>query len=699
MKKIEFRIKKQLILMHALALPLGMISCSDWLEMPSYSSADTETVFADEATADAYVLGCYRGIIPTDMVYQLAEGETVSHPSEDGTTNNSKYNLANWFYGANSPDWTTATLFNEEYGAIESANIGIKRLRAMPESAKRNSMLGEVLGLRAFAYLNLISIYGDVPAIWEPLEDMDANDENTFYPRRTSRDAIYDRIVTDLQEAVGYLSWFSESGYATTERLTKQGALALLARTALYAGGYSLRWDLETNDPATLKVGRRSDDARVRELYQIANDACKEIISHGENSLVQASNGMSGFQYMWYNFCQRNFSSINNEMIFSLAQYGATTNSKWGVYAHPGSHGGVFGSRKAMISILPTFYLSFKPGDTRRDVTCTSYSIYHLESGKANDTWVDVGTTYSCIMPGKFRISWCVSPADTDKRNLNIPIISYPDVLLMYAEAQNYLNGGPTEEAADALRQIRERAGIGSLEIPSSKEAFDDALAQERKWELGGQLFLRTDLIRMGRISKELRATQQAMKDLSDRTGEYAGIPVYRLYKFHKDAQAYGDKFLAIDYIELTDEQEVAVAADVPEEAGLYEAYQEKLRGIVRAHGVETAEGDKWYPCNMFQAYTSSFNGKARKAAGFGAGYNALQIGRILYQKPTGSFENVENGGKYPDWIAAPDGSDGIYYGYKEDFSELLPLAGKSAGHPLVDNPNLTQLPGYAGSN
>lgn len=713
MKKVKLNMKKQLILLPALALSLGMTSCSDWLEMPSYTSADTETVFANEATADAYVLGCYRGIIPTDMIYQLAEGETVSHPSEDGSTNNSKYNLANWFYGSGSPDWTTTTLFNEEYGAIESANIGIKRLKAMPETAKRNSMLGEVLGLRAFAYLNLISIYGDVPAIWEPLEDMDANDENTFYPKRTSRDVIYDQIIKDLQEAVGYLPWFSESGYVTTERLTKQGALALLARTALYAGGYSLRWNLETNDPATLKVERRSDKARVRELYQIASDACKEIIGHGENSLIQAKNDMSGFQYMWYNFCQRNFTSINNEMIFSLAQYGSTTNSKWGVYAHPGTRGGLFGSRKAVISILPTYYLSFKPEDTRRDVTCTSYSIYFLEKGKADDTWVDVGTTYSCIMSGKFRISWCVAPApDATKRNLNIPIISYPDVLLMYAEAQNFLNGGPTGEAVSALKQIRDRAGIGSLDIPSSKEAFDDALAQERKWELGGQLFLRTDLIRMGRISKEIRATQQAMKDLSDRKGEYADVPVYRLYKFHKDAQEYGDKFLALEYIELTDAQEIAIATNVPNEVKvkddkgkdvvdkkatqqLYDAYQAELLDIVRAHGMKVSEGDKWYPCNMFQAYTSTFNGKARKAVGFGGGFNALQIGKILYQNPTGSFEN---GGKYPNWIAAPDGSDGIYYGYKENFSELLPLADKSSGHPLVDNPNLTQLPGYTSS-
>ena len=692
MKKRLFNTKKKLVILSVMALSMGMTSCADWLEMPSYTSADSETVFKNEEAAELFVTGCYRGIIPTEMVYQLMAGETVTHSSEDGTTYNGKYNICNWFYDSTSP-YTVTTLYNEEYGAIEATNIAIKNLNMMPETTKRNSLLGEALALRAFAYLNLISIYGDVPANWQPLEDMDPDDESTFYPKRTSRDVIYDRIVSDLQTAANYMPWFEESGFATTERLTKQSTLALLARVALYAGGYSLRWNLETNDPATLKVSRRSDEARVRELYQIADKACSDIIEHGQNSLVQAEGGMNGFQNLWYNYCQRKFTSLNKEILWSLAQYGATTNSKFGLYAHPGTRGGTYGSRKAMQFILPTYYLSFEEGDTRRDVTCTSYSIYFLEGGASNDTWVDVGTTYSCIMSGKFRIPWCVAPeSDANKRNVNIPIIRYSDVLLMYAEAQNYLNGAPTQPAKDALKEIRDRAGVGSLPIPTDPQEFEDALAQERKWEFGGELSLRTDLIRMGRIAKELAATKQAMKDLSDRKNKYADVPVYRLYKFHKDAQTYGDTFLAIDYIELTDDNEIAVAKAVPTNKAEYDVFQTKLAEIVRAHGIAVNAGDKWYPVNMFEAYTSTFNGNARKAVGFGKGFNALQIGKIIYQKPTGS---AENGGKYPDWIEAADGSDGLYYGYKENCSELLPFAAKSAGHPLVDNPNLTQHPGY----
>lgn len=696
MKNITSTLRRKLILSAlvtvSLSLGTSMTSCSDWLEMEAYTSDDIETTFSDEVRADKFVQGCYRGLIHNEMFYQLGMGETVMHSCEDGSTNNSKYMMCNYKFDALIPA-TVTTIYKEQYRIIEATNIAISNLSKMPETEKRNQLLGEAICIRAFCYLNLIRIYGDVPAVYTPLEEMDPNDENTFYPKRSSRDEIYDKVISEVQSVIDWLPWFEESDYQTPERITKQGAYALLARLALYAGGYSLRWNLETNDPATLKMARRDDATRVKELYQIADNACFQIINHGNNSLVQAHEDMSGFQYLWYNHCQRNFAATNTEILWETAQYGDVTNSQFTTYAQPGSRGGKYGSLKAMQFMLPTYYLSFNPKDTRRDVSCTSYSIYFLEKGSANDTWVDVGTTYSCIMPGKFRLSWCVAPQSNKQRNLDIPIFRYADVLLMYAETQNYLNNGPTQAAKNALQEVRNRAGVGEeLTIPNEQEAFDDAIVQERKWEFATEFTLRTDLIRMNRLTKELAKTKQAMKDLSDRKNEYANIPTYRLYKFHIDAQEYGDKFLAVDYIDLTDPSEIEVVKNVPTAKEEYDAFQEKILNIVKAHNIEVSNGDKWYPVNMFEAYTSTFNGNSRKMVGFRAGFNTLQIGKIIYTLPTGS---AENGGKYPTWIESADGSDGLYYGFQENKSELCPFAAKSPGHPLVDNPNLTQLPGY----
>lgn len=696
MKNITSTLRRKLILSAlvtvSLSLGTSMTSCSDWLEMEAYTSDDIETTFSDEVRADKFVQGCYRGLIHNEMFYQLGMGETVMHSCENGSTNNSKYMMCNYKFDALIPA-TVTTIYKEQYRIIEATNIAISNLSKMPETEKRNQLLGEAICIRAFCYLNLIRIYGDVPAVYTPLEEMDPNDENTFYPKRSSRDEIYDKVISEVQSVIDWLPWFEESDYQTPERITKQGAYALLARLALYAGGYSLRWNLETNDPATLKMARRDDATRVKELYQIADNACFQIINHGSNSLVQAHEDMSGFQYLWYNHCQRNFAATNTEILWETAQYGDVTNSQFTTYAQPGSRGGKYGSLKAMQFMLPTYYLSFNPKDTRRDVSCTSYSIYFLEKGSANDTWVDVGTTYSCIMPGKFRLSWCVAPQSNKQRNLDIPIFRYADVLLMYAETQNYLNNGPTQAAKNALQEVRNRAGVGEeLTIPNEQEAFDDAIVQERKWEFATEFTLRTDLIRMNRLTKELAKTKQAMKDLSDRKNEYANIPTYRLYKFHIDAQEYGDKFLAVDYIDLTDPSEIEVVKNVPTAKEEYDAFQEKILNIVKAHNIEVSNGDKWYPVNMFEAYTSTFNGNSRKMVGFRAGFNTLQIGKIIYTLPTGS---AENGGKYPTWIESADGSDGLYYGFQENKSELCPFAAKSPGHPLVDNPNLTQLPGY----
>ncbi|UFH32859.1 RagB/SusD family nutrient uptake outer membrane protein [Chryseobacterium sp. C-71] len=662
---------------------LSVTSCSeDFLDQPSTNTSDTESVFQSLETADIYVQGCYRGIVPTEMYYQLGAGDTVVHSAEDGTTNNSKYNICNYFYDAKTP-YTLTGVYSVMYASIERTNIAISGLSKLPESTKRNALLAEVKALRAFCYYNLIRVYGDVPAVWVPLVEADPNDPNTLYPKRSSRDGIYDRIIADMQETVNDLPTTG-----TTERLKKASGNALLARIALYAAGYSLRWDLNTGAAGTMS--RRPDNARVQQLYQIADAAAAAVINGGTNTLVQAQGGKSGFEAMWFNFCQRKYGVSDPEMLWHIAEYGPNTNSAFGVYAMEGSRGGTYGSRKALQFILPTYYLSFRPGDTRRDVSCTSYSVYFLNTGAATDTWVNAGTTFSCILPGKFRMGWGVAPQSASERNLNIPIIRYADVLLMYAETQNYLNGGPTAAASAALMQVRTRAGIGSFAAPSGQQAFDDALVQERKWEFAGEFNLRTDLIRMNRIASEINATKQAMKNLSNRTGLYASTPIYRLYKLQKNAQIYGDPILQVPYVDLTNPAQIAAVQAVPTTAAGYAAYQTTLRGIATANGLTVANDDKFYPTNMFQAYTSTFNGNARKAAGFVGGFNQLQIGAIIYTKPTGAFEN---GGVYPDWIEG--NGDGLFYGFVPNKTELLPFASASAGHPMIDNPNLTQLPGY----
>lgn len=682
--------KKAFIILSALALATtGLTSCADWLEMPPYNETNTETIFSSEETAEMYVEGCYRGMISKEMYYQLGSGDCVVHASEDAA-GGSKNAICNFFYDSKSP-YTLTTSYKESYRIIEATNIGIDRLSKMPQTDKRNALLAECYCIRAFMYYNLIRIYGDMPAVWQPMESMDPDAEETFYPHRASRDEIYDHVIADMLGSIDCLPAKADGAYGgSVQRLTRDGAYALLARIALYAAGYSLRWDLQTLDPASMKLARRSDEARVRELYQIASDACEQVMAMAGNGLVQASGKMTAFQNLWYSYDSRSFATSNLEMLWQQACYGKNTNSDFNRYAHPGCRYGIYGTEKAMQIVLPTYYLSFAENDQRRDVTCTPYSSYSM-TGKNLEDVVLVGTTYSCITLGKFRQQWRVQSVKAAvEMNMDIPILRYADVLLGYAEAQNFLNNGPTGAAKDALQQVRSRAGIGDMAIPSDMEGFTEALAQERKWEFAGEMWLRTDLIRMGQLTKQVQATQTSMRQLSAQEGVYSNTPTYRLYKLTADPQKWADNsVLTVDHIDITDPEEAAVVSKSPDLSDKA-AYQAALKPIVEAHGFAWDEKDKWYACNLFEGMLSDFNNNCRKAVGFTT--NKVHVGVNICESPTGKQYNK---GKFPVWIHTDDHSDGIYYGFKENCCELLPLADAAAGHPRVDNPNLSQHPGY----
>lgn len=263
--------KKILNIIAAGALLAGLTACEDWLDMPSESKADSESVFSTLSRADMTVTGTYKTLHTQELGYQLLEGTDECASKES----NSKYNTSNYDY-TNLTGMLNST-YTSMYKSIEYANVCIKSLGSVPVSSDADKkhldgLMGEALAVRAYAYWNLVRFYGDVPFTEKPTSEL-----STFESSRVSRDTIYDHCIADLKEAVKLLPWQSESYLTTPERFTKNAAYGILARVALYAAGYSLRWDLSTvpYNNATVRIAQRDNQARVRELYQIAADACK----------------------------------------------------------------------------------------------------------------------------------------------------------------------------------------------------------------------------------------------------------------------------------------------------------------------------------------------------------------------------------------------------------------------------------------
>ncbi len=512
---------------------LSFTSCKKWLNMPSESKFDSETTFQTVDKAEMAVLGIYPFTFNREIYYQFGMGtdECISTESET----NSKNQFSNYVY---SPGITPTDTYTAMYRAIEYANVYIKQLSAMTgkddaEEKKINMLMGECYAARAMSYLNVVRFFGDLPYPTIPVQDA-----GTFTSSRVSRDTIYDGCIADLQKAIGLLPWKSEGLVPTPERFTKNAAYGILARVALYAAGYSLRWDLSTYSQGSIKMAQRSDAARIRELYQIASDACNAVITRGENDLL------SSYETVFRNLVNAVY---NKESMLEYGQFGTKVNGSAigytnGMFAHTSSK---YGKAEPLMAAMPTLLYDFEEGDQRRDVSIATYGITAVNKRQMNP--------YASNRIGKFRVTWKSGiGTGINQRDINWPWLRYSDILLMYAEAQNELNNGPTAAAKTAFEKVRTRGFGGDASkigtTPASYLDFRNAIINERKLELAFEGFRRTDLVRWGIQYEVLARAKQNVIDMANKTGKYASIDLFRAYKLDS-ASSFNDPVVAIPYI------------------------------------------------------------------------------------------------------------------------------------------------------
>ena len=144
--------------------------------------------------------------------------------------------------------------------------------------------------------------------------------------------------------------------------------------------------------------------------------------------------------------------------MFQVAATGGTGvgDTKLGYYNGPTVN--ALGNKS--INILPTYFYLFDSTDLRRDVTCCPYIV-------AADGSTKTGQVITSINDGKYRRDWITNPTIAPTNavqylGLKWQILRYSDVLLMFAEADNEVSGGPTAAAYDAVNQVRRR-GYGQL--------------------------------------------------------------------------------------------------------------------------------------------------------------------------------------------------------------------------------------------
>ncbi len=485
-----------------------LFSCEEYFEYEPVSLFSNENVFNNVDYTRQSVLGIYQ-LMTLDEGWSkrlsMYYGVDTDIAMCSGSFDNGRRGIAR--YGANSGNSEIEKPWRNLYASIERANICIANIPGSTvytegteeQIAEMDRLYGEAMTLRAIFYYELVRNWGDVPFKTVPSK---AGDD--FSLPKTDRDIIYEQIIADLKQAAELVPWRSE--VPSDERLTKGAVKGLLARIALARGGYSLR-----------REGGMQRGSDHLSYYEIARDACRDVILSEEHSLNP------DFSDVFETHCERKLDTRYGESMFEVGM-GIYRSGEVGYYVgNRSNESSRYGKADGGIRAMPTYYLSFDSLDTRRDNTVAYYEI------DADN--IRLHRQFQDIFIAKWRREW-IQPIfpGTDKYNgVNWVMMRYSDILLMFAEAENELNQGPTNEAIEAFTLVRERAFRGNTDqmpsIPSDYAGFFDELVKERAWEFGGECIRKFDLIRWNLLDEKLKETKDELRKLMNREAPYQYVP------------------------------------------------------------------------------------------------------------------------------------------------------------------------------
>lgn len=506
---------------------LSLVSCNDFLDVDAPSAYTEEFVFSQRNEVERALNGVYAQAIVSELYGNYYQSTFILNSDVDMQISSNNAHAHNTYSRLDCDDqgseiykfWTAA------YNLIEYANKFVKSAEASPlydtDDQEFMQWIGEARCLRAMAYHDLVVMFGDIPFTFDPATEHGTD----FVIPIADRETIQTALIDDLKEAALTMS---STNSTTVEHCSKEFAHALIARIALTAGGYSLR----PNKEDTKSYGTMQRPDNYRDFYQTAKDYADSVIIAGTHRLS------SNYQDVFVNEC--NYLVVNNddpifEIPFAKESTGNTGYIQGPTYsAYEGNTVGVWGATSGNGRLNAFYRFLFRENDKRREFIngLWYYSYYTNLDGNLADS-VYIRNDYT-VHNNKWSKLWtaegsALGSETSDNTGINYPYMRYADVLLMYAEAANELNDGPTEKAVDCLAQVHNRAfddGDPEFinEARGSKEAFQKAVLDERKWEFAGENMRWRDLVRTNTYAEELmysflRYYSAGMQNASSATG------------------------------------------------------------------------------------------------------------------------------------------------------------------------------------
>ena len=520
-----------------------LTSCQDFLNTSTPSQLDNATVFNSVTYTQTEIMGVYS-YLASGTVYgarvplNWASNSDIEYAGADANSyiENTNRGLSNYYAttGNTVLNWTNI------YTMIERANLCIDGIRnssllTTSDSTKMKIYLGEALTLRAMGYFDLVRNFGDVPFKDESTKP----DLSNVFLGKTDRDTIYNHIIRDLLTAEKYVPWLNQSTY-TCERITKGFIKGLTARICLSAGGYSLRDKPDLGYPMERPTN-------WMDYYKLANKECKEIIENGTHNLNPSYVGI------WKTVNSLKLETSYNENLFEVA-FGLGQNGEMGysigVRFYTNTKYG-YGNNANVVNTSAYYLYSFDRSDLRKDVTIAQET-YSNSLGDLKEVYTTKPYSYNI---GKWDQRWMsdawkaqnIAAKGKIGYGINWIVMRYADVLLMFAETENEINGGPTDAAKNALKQVRARSFAATdyttkvenyVNALSNHDTFFDAITNERAWEFGGEAIRKYDLIRWNLFEKKIQDQRDGFAALLNGGSvtifgnTYSTIPTKLYYKY-----------------------------------------------------------------------------------------------------------------------------------------------------------------------
>ena len=496
---------------------LTLASCNDFLDVEAPSAYTPDFVFSQKTEIERALNGVYAQALVNNLYGNLYHQTFTLNSDVDITISSASSHQHDTYQrfdcdiqGKNIYDFWTAA-----YSLIESANKFIASAEACkfitkPDDADSDwevdadvlQWIGEAKCLRAMIYHDLVVMFGDIPFKFEPTK------ENDFVPPVVDREVIQKTLIEDLQKVSTNMRPTTDKS-VTVERCSKEFAQALIARIALTAGGYSLRPDKD--NPRNYGTMMRPENWEA--YYQIARDYADSVITAGRHHLNNT------YQQVFVNEC--NYLLANeDDPIFEIPFAKESTGNTGYIHgpkydSYENQTTGVWGECKGNARLHAFYRFLFRTGDKRREfVNGLWYYTYRMDENNNQVDSIVIFNDYA-VFNNKWSKLWtaegsALGNGSTGSTGINYPYMRYADVLLMYAEAANELDGGPSDaKAVECLTKVHSRAFDDGdptfiATAQTSKEAFQKAVLDERKWEFAGENSRWRDLVRTNKYSEEL---------------------------------------------------------------------------------------------------------------------------------------------------------------------------------------------------